>query len=284
MEVLEASLLLDGLQYAEGPRWDGESLWLSDIFARKVLCISPAGEVTTAGETPERPSGIGFLSNGNAVVVSMPDRRLMEINRQDQSVTEYADMSAVTPFECNDMVFYDGRAYVSTFGFDLFGGAERAPAPLVMVDRDRTASVAFEGLDFPNGMVVDSTTGRLIVAETRGARLTAFQILPDGKLKHDGVFAEVPDSTPDGISLDAEGAIWMGSAQHAEFLRVREGGEVTHRVPVPGHWAQACMLGGPDRQTLFMLTATTTYENWLLEKSQSEVRTVHVDVPGAGVP
>ena len=135
---------------------------------------------------------------------------------------------------------------------------------------------------FPNGTVITPDGKTLIVGETFGARLTAFDIEPDGSLSNRRVWAALENAVPDGICLDADGAIWVASPRSAEVLRVKQGGEVTDRVTVATQ-AFACMLGGPDRQTLFVLTANNVPRG-PMEKHSGRIETVRVDVPGAGLP
>jgi sugar lactone lactonase YvrE len=283
MATLVPAVLIEGLVFPEGPRWHAGRLWFSDMHAHKVHTLSPAGELETVAVIPERPSGLGFDREGRALIVSMRDRRLLRLDPNDVHVV--AELRDFTGGDTNDMVVdADGRAYIGNFGFDYNGGGKFATASIVLVDTDGSCRVVADDLMFPNGTVITPDGGTLIVAETFGRRLTAFTIAADGGLSGRRTWAELGDATPDGICLDAEGAIWVGSPTTQEFLRVREGGEITDRVPTPGKWAVACNLGGADLRTLYLLTAETVQEELAQGRSKGFIETVRVDVPGAGSP
>src|SRR5262245_43304067 len=248
-------VLLDGLLFAEGPRWRAGKLWFSDMHAHCVMTVDLAGRAETVVEVPGQPSGLGWLPDGRLLVVSMTDRRLLRLDAG--GLTVVADLSALASFHCNDMVVDAlGRAYVGNFGFDLHARAPFAPAVLVLVPSDGPPRVVAEDLAFPNGCVITPDGRTLIVGESGASRLTAFTIGPDGSLAERRVWATLGKAVPDGICLDAEGAIWVASPVGNEVLRVRAGGVVVDRVRV-STVPFACMLGGPDRRTLFVATAET---------------------------
>lgn len=276
-------LTAEGIIFPEGPRWHGGKLWFSDIHGARVMTVDLAGKLETVVAVPARPSGIGFDPRGRALIVSMQDRRLLRL--EDGNLQEVADMSSLMPGDANDMVVDGkGRAYIGNFGFDLFAGGEPKPTCLVAVDPDGRARIVAEDLAFPNGAVITPDQKTLIVAETFAGTLTAFNVKPDGSLGGRRFFAHLGDRQPDGICLDAEGAVWASCFGQDEFIRVWEGGEVAARVAVPGRRAVACMLGGEDRRTLFLLTAETTVEELSQGKSKGRIETARVDVPGAGFP
>jgi sugar lactone lactonase YvrE len=185
----------------------------------------------------------------------------------------------------NDMVVDRlGRAYIGNFGYDIMAGADYEPANLVLVLPTGEARVVAEDLAFPNGAVILDGGETLVVAESVGGRLTAFDIVTDGSLSGRRVYADLGDQTPDGICLDQEGGIWVSSFEHDVYLRVLEGGEVTDRVPVPGRRAVACQLGGADGRTLFCLTCEVTWEEICAGGARARVETARVAVPGAGSP
>lgn len=257
MTTFERRPLLDGLVFPEGPRWRDGRLWFSDMHAQAVFAVTMEGKKDRVANVPERPSGLGFLPNGRMLVVSMRDRRLLRLD--PDVLREYANLTDVSTGDLNDMVVdAQGRAYVGNFGFDYNAGGEFKPANLVMVQPGGAVRVVAHDLLFPNGTVITPDGKTLIVAETFGRRLTAFDILEDGGLENRRVFAEFEAATPDGICLDSEGAVWLGSPTTEEFIRVREGGEITGRIPTPGRWAVACEMGGPSGHTLFLLTAETS--------------------------
>ena len=280
--VHETTVLLDGLMFGEGPRWHQRKLWFSDIQARQVMTVDLEGKAETVVEVPGQPSGLGWLPDGRLLVVSMADRRLLRLD--SEGLAEVADLSKLASCHCNDMVVdQQGRAYIGNFGFDLIAQQPFAPAEIILVTPDGDARIVAEDIAFPNGTVITPDGRTLIVGETWAARLTAFDIEPDGSLTRRRLWAQLERAVPDGICLDADGAIWVASPVSAEVLRVREGGEVTHRVKVSTQ-AYACMLGGPERRTLFILTAETSHPGEARRKASGRIEIVEVDVPGAGLP
>ena len=276
-------VLLDDLIFLEGPRWYDGKLWFSDMFAGQVRTADLSGNTEVVAEVAERPSGLGFLPDGRLLIVSMQNRLLLRLDRD--GLTTVADLSSLAVGSPNDMVVdTHGRAYIGHFGYDLFGGEEPKPASLLLVTPDGQVREVADGLEFPNGTVISPDGKTLIVAETFGRRLTAFSIADDGGLSERRVFAQFDEETPDGICLDARGGVWVSSFESGEFVRVEDGGTITERIPVPGKRAVACALGGPQRQTLFLLTAETTLEDLAQGKSIGRVETVQVDTPGAGLP
>jgi sugar lactone lactonase YvrE len=275
-------VLLDGLYFPEGPRWHDGKLWFSDMHGHRVIKLGLDGKAETVVEVPAAPSGLGWLPDGRLLVVSMEDRRLLRLD--PSGLTEVADLSSIATFYCNDMVVdAQGRAYVGNFGFDLHGGATPGPAAIALVLPDGRSRVAADDMLFPNGTVLTPDGRTLIVGESYGARLTAFDVDADGSLRNRRVWATLDSAVPDGICLDAEGAIWVASPISAEVLRVRQGGAVTHRIGVEKQ-AFACMLGGPQRRHLFICTATSGDPKVAREKRDGRIEVVEVDVPGAGLP
>lgn len=273
--------LLEGLRFPEGPRWRDGRLWFSDMHAKQVLAVDLDGRCESIVEVPNEPSGLGWLPDGRLLVVSMHDRRLLRL--EESGLVEVADLSAQAGFHCNDMVVdARGRAYVGNFGFDLYGGAAPAPADLALVHPDGRVEVAAEKLRFPNGSVITPDGATLIVGESFGACLTAFDVAEDGSLHGRRGWARLERAVPDGICLDAEGAIWVASPISGGVLRVREGGEVTHRIGVE-HQAFACMLGGVERRTLFLCTAASG-DPAETHVRRGRIECVEVEVPGAGLP
>ena len=276
------SVLLDGLYFPEGPRWRDGRLWFSDFYAHEVVAVDPAGRRETIVAVPNRPSGLGWLPDGRLLVVSMTDRKLMRLD--GEGLHEAADLSGAATWHCNDMVVdAEGRAYVGNFGFDHHAGAPEQLANLVRVDPDGAVSVAARELRFPNGTVITPDDRTLIVAETRGNRLTAFDKRPDGSLANRRVFAELDGGYPDGICLDAEGAVWVADPRRREVIRVREGGEVVQRISTGELGAFACMLGGEDRRTLYVCTARASGPK-AAETRAGRIEYARVEVPGAGLP
>ena len=276
-------MLIDGLKFPEGPRWRDGKLWFSDMHDLRVFTVDLSGAVEVVAEVPKQPSGLGFAPDGDLLIVSMLDRSLLRLRAG--ALTVVADLSALAPAQCNDMVVdSQGRAYVGNFGAEHAAGMGRfEPTVLVLVDLDGMCRVVADGLAFPNGAVITPDGGTLIVGESWGARLTAFDIADDGSLSNRRVWAELTGALPDGCCLDAENAIWVASPITREVVRVREGGEITHRVSTD-QMAIACMLGGDDRKTLFLLTAPSVEPKKCQAERGARVETLEVDVPGAGFP
>jgi len=276
-------VLLDGLAFPEGPRWHDGRLWFSDMYDHWVFTVDLRGRAERIVEIPNQPSGLGWLPDGRMLVVSMLDRRLLRLER-DGHLAEVANLSAIVTSQCNDMVVDgQGRAYVGNFGYDFAAGEPVSPTDLVMVDASGSLRVVARGLTFPNGTVITPDRRTLIIAETFASRLTAFDVEPDGGLARRRAFAQMEGTTPDGICLDAEGAIWFASPGGNEVVRVREGGTIVDRISTDGLSAFACMLGGEDRQTLFVCVS-----DWTGQKTRrtrpGRILTVRVKTPGAGLP
>jgi sugar lactone lactonase YvrE len=279
----ETKPLADGFVFLEGPRWHDGHLWVSDMWDYTVYKIAADGSREVVCEMPQRPSGIGFLPDGTPLIVSMGEQKVMKIVRG--KLVEHADLSRLARGDTNDMVVDStGRAYVGTFGYDLFGGAEKQPADILAVEPDGSARVAAQGLDFPNGILIKDGGRTLIVAETWGNRLAAFDRAPDGRLSNRRVYAELGERTPDGICLDNEGGVWISSFVTSEFVRVLEGGKITDRVYCEGKRAVSCQLGGDDGRTLFCLTFDGQIEDIHQRKRAGAIETVRVAVGAAGSP
>lgn len=279
-----AEVYLSGLVFGECPRWHDGALWVSDMFGGRVLRASAAGQAHTVLELPGgRPSGLAFLDDGSLLVVSMQDRKLLR-RWPDGRLEPFADLSGHAGGDLNDMVRAPGGGvFVGNFGFDLFGGAAGCLTDLHHVDANGRVSTVAGDLNFPNGMVVTPDGGTLIVAETFAHRLSAFDI--DGHRLHNRrVFADLGEHAPDGICLDAAGAVWVSAFVGDAFLRVEAGGRITDRVPLSNRRAVACNLGGVDGRTLFMVTADTDVERLAGGDSSARVETVQVAVAGAGSP
>ena len=274
-------IVVDGLTLPEAPRWRDGRLWFSDFHDRRVRTLTPDGEMATVLDLDDAPSGLGWTPDGALLVVSMVRRALLEVT--DGGPVVRADLSGHTRVRANDMVVdAAGRAYVGSFGFDLVGGAPVEPTGLVRVDPDGSVTVVAQDLRFPNGLALTGDGRTLVVAETYGARLTAFDVAADGSLSGRRVFAGTPGLAPDGICLDAAGDVWFATARTPEVLRVREGGEVTGRVAVgSGSLSYACTLGGADGRTLFVCTAPTWAEGG---PRAGRIEVATVDVPRAGRP
>lgn len=283
METLKTRTVLEDVAFGEGPRWRDGRLVFSDMHSQRVLAVDLAGRSEEICRVDRDPSGIGWLPDGRMLVVSMRDRRVLRLE-PDGRLALHADLSDLATFYCNDMVVdQSGNAYVGNFGWDLHGGGEPCTAALIRVAPDGTASIAAEGLEFPNGTVITDDGRTLIIGETMGRRLTAFDVADDGSLSNRRVFAQLDDVLPDGIALDAEGAVWVASPVSHGCFRVLEGGAITHEVEVERQ-AFACMLGGPERKHLFVCTAGSSRPEDCARERDGRIEVVEVEVPGAGLP
>lgn len=279
---MSLQVLVDGLTFPEGPRWRDGRLYFSDFYSHRVLTVAPSGKLETIVHVPQQPSGLGWDPAGNLLIVSMLDRRLMRLT--GNKLTAIGDMSALATGPCNDMVVdAEGRAYVGNFGFDRHKGEAQRTACICRVDADGRVTKAADELLFPNGTVITPDGKTLVVGETIANRLTAFDIAADGSLSNRRVWADLGTVFPDGICLDAEGAIWVADPRGNRVVHVREGGEVLRTVPTGRRGAFACMLGGADRKTLFVLTNSGSGPT-MATKTDGRIETVAVDVAGAGLP
>jgi sugar lactone lactonase YvrE len=256
------------------------------------------GTAETVAQVPHQPSGLGFLPDGRILIVSMRDRKLLR-REVDGSLVEHADLSDVAPWHLNDMlVDHEGRAWVGNFGFDLMGGAPARTTVLIGVEVDGTPQVAAGGLGFPNGMVLTPDGSTLIVAESLMNRLSAFHVTSGrlGERRTWAAFGESPivndageilrrvEVAPDGICLDAQGAVWVADAMHCRLLLVAEGGRILEERKTGGVGAFACMLGGDDGRTLFVSVAPTFHEVEASAKHRAAILMTRVEVPHAGLP
>lgn len=273
-------LLLAGLVFGEAPRWRDDRLWFSDMHGEAVHTVDLAGRRETVVALPgRRPSGLGFLPDGTVLVVSMLEPAVLRVD--GGGVVVHADLRPWLAHEANDMVVdARGNAYVGSFPASI----ERPEGPIVLVRPDGTAEVVADGLAFPNGCVVTPDGTRLLVNESIGRRITELTIADDGTLHDRRVFADVAPAGPDGLCLDADGAVWAAMTLAREFRRIAPGGEVLDTVSVDDRLAIACTLGGPEMRTLFLLTAREHSAAALAGTREATIHVLEVDVPGTGSP
>lgn len=278
MSADELHTLMSGLMFVESPRWHDDRLWFSDMVAGDVIAVDRAGKSEVVAHVPTL--GLGFLPDGRLLIVSMRDGLLLR-REPDGSLATHASLSSLSRFPWNDLVV-DGRgnAYVNNIGFEFPGGAF-APGIVALVTSDGAVLQVADGLAFPNGMAVTSDNTTLIVAESYGARLTAFDIAADGSLSNQRVWASIEGAHPDGICLDADNAVWYGDVAAKRCVRVREGGEILQSIDLD-RGCFACALGGPDRRTLFLMAAE--FSNAMGEARTGQVLTMEAPAPGAGWP
>jgi sugar lactone lactonase YvrE len=273
-------LLVDGLHYGEGPRWHDGALWISDVKGKRVLEIGEDGTVRTALETADEPSGLGWFPDGRLVFSTLGRASVQVVT--DGIVSELHDLSAYG-WSTNDMLVDDrGRIYVDVYReFDEVTGM---PIGDVLFIDDAGVRFVARDLLTPNGMALTADGGTLVLSETFGASIYAFPVADDGTLGERRTFADLgPDRRPDGLCLDADGAVWVGSFETREFLRVLDGGEITHRIETPDFAAVATALGGADGKTLFL--ALDDMRALGMEppaEPQCRVHVARVDVPGIG--
>jgi sugar lactone lactonase YvrE len=282
--MAELQTLLTGIAFGESPRWHEDRLWFSDWGAHEVVAVDLEGKREVIVRVPSFPFCIDWLPNGRLLIVSGGNGLLLR-RELDGSLVTHADLTSLSDHPWNEIVV-DGRgnAYINSIGFD-FPGGEFATGIIALVTPDGSARQVADGVAFPNGMVVTPDNSTLILAESYGKRLTAFDIAADGGLSNRRVWADLDGGYPDGICLDAEDAVWFGDVPNKRCVRVREGGEVLQTIDLD-RGCFACMLGGGDNRTLFM-----TANEWRgpadmvpHEARTGQVLTVKAPAPGVGWP
>ena len=273
--------LIGGIDFGEGPRWHNGRLWYSDFHQKTVYSVNLNGERSVEFTLDDQPSGLGWMPDGSMLVVSMVNRQVLRVSSDGVSV--HADLSELATWHCNDMVVSSsGHAYVGNFGFDLDNRTEFCKTVIVHVTPEGDTSVGADGLSFPNGSVITPDEKTLIVGETFGGCYTSFSINEDGSLSDPSLWAEVPGMFPDGCTMDAEETIWFADASTPRVVRVAKGGKILDEVETP-QIPFACMLGGEDGKTLFILTADSSGPNQAGSGS-GNIWTHNVDVAKAGLP
>ena len=285
--------ILDGLWFGEGPRWHDGSLWFSDMHGHRVVRTDLDGAATTEAEVPDdEPSGLGWLPDGRLLVVAMESQQLLR-REANGAIVQHADLSPVARGDINDMIVTaDGTAYVGDMGAKIHEpDSPRLMGQTIRVTPDGEVSCAADDLSSPNGHILSADGNLLIVAESGGARLTAFDIAADGTLLNRRVYAElVPESAaigfapPDGICLDAAGAVWVADPIGARVFRVLPGGEVTNSHTFSDVIPVACVLGGDDRRTLLVCVAADWKREVVLQAPSARIDAFDVDIPGTGRP
>jgi sugar lactone lactonase YvrE len=288
------AVVSEGHTFLEGPRWHAGHLYASDFFTKRVLRWDGDGEPATVCEVESMPSGLGWTPDGDLLVVSMLDRRLLRLH--DGALHEVANLFDAADWHGNDLVVdAEGGAYVGNFGWDEGSDPEIKSTVLLRVTPDGRVTVAAEDLVCPNGMAITPDGRTLLVNETFAARVTAFDRAPDGTLSNRRVWASFLDDPPgtlpdllaadvilpDGMTLDAEGALWLGDCRGAGTARVAEGGEVLDFVSTGDDAAFAVALGGADGRTLFMCTNMPYGKGDWTTAHQGAMRRCEVDVPAA---
>ncbi|MFW0794729.1 SMP-30/gluconolactonase/LRE family protein [Gordonia sp. CPCC 205515] len=281
--------LIGGLGLLESPRWHDGRLWFADWTAGQIRVLADDRRSSrVVVEHESLPLCFDFAPNGTLLVVSAATQSLLRFD--GEQLIRFADLTPLSTMGANDIVV-DGRgnAYVNSPNAP-FGSTsppdEPAPGRIALITPDGAVTVVADDLDFPNGMAVTADNATLIVAESYRQRLSAFDIRDDGTLGERRVFAELREDPPDGITVDADGAVWYADVPHGQCVRVAEGGDVQQRVTVD-RGAFACILGGAPRDPeLFIVGAQWPGASGLSDDTDWDgaVWSVPVDRPGSGWP
>ena len=276
----ELQVLLDGFTLGESPRWHDGRLWFCDWGRQQVVAVALDGTRDVIASLPSSPFCIDWLPDGRLLVISARGGRLLR-QEPDGSLVTHAELTALSAQPWNDIAV-DGRgnAYVGNIGFD-FPGGQFAPGSIAVVAPDGSARQAADGLAFPNGMAVTPDNSTLILAESYASKLTAFDIDADGGLSNRRTWAELGEGVPpDGICLDADGAIWYADVPNKHCARVRRGGQVLQTIQLD-RGCYACALGGADNSTLFMIAAEFPPN---FAEPTGQILTTQAPAPAAGRP
>jgi sugar lactone lactonase YvrE len=287
----EPQVLLSGLGFGESPRWHDGRLWFCNWGFQEVVAVDLDGNREVMARVPTTiPFSIDWLPDGPLLIVSGQERLLLR-REPDSSLVTHVDLRSVSDHGCNEIVVMRngvggkgcGNIYVNGGGRNQSGAAV-GPGMVALVTPEGSVRQVAEGIAFPNGMAVTPDGSTLIIAESHGRRLTAFDIAADGGLSNRRVWADCGDGAPDGICLDEEGAVWYADVPNRRCVRVREGGEVLQTVNVD-RGCFACMLGGSDRKTLFIVAAEWHGVAKMMDGMGSgQVLTVAAPAAGAGWP
>jgi sugar lactone lactonase YvrE len=273
--------LAAGFNFTECPRWRDGWLYFSDMHGKTVYRVNEAGTLESICRVEARPGGIGWLPNGDMLIVSMDDGRVLRLGAE--GLSEYANMSSASETGVNDMIVSaSGRAYAGKYSH-----ARPPPVePLLFVDNGGEWREAGDPLEVANGMVITADGKKLIVAESAGVQLSVFDLDETGVPGKRKLFAKLPEGHyPDGICGDAEGGVWVTCCMGPGVIRVEEGGNVTHSIPIDDNrFAYACALGGADGKTLFICTAESFDTVADLTLKTARIETVRVDFAQSGIP
>ena len=275
--------LLTGLGFAESPRWHDGRLWFCNWGKQEVVAVDLDGRrEVMARVTTSLPFSIDWLPDGRLLVVSGPERLLLR-REPDGSLVTHADLRSLAQAMCNEIVV-DGRGHIYVNGGGIDKPGQKPSGMIALIKPDGTVRQVAEGLAFPNGMAVTPDNSTLIVAESFAKKLTAFDIAADGSLSNRRVWADLGEGVPDGICIDQENAVWYADTPNKRCVRLRKGGEVLETIPVD-RGCFACMLGGPDKKTLFIMAAEWHgFEKMMDGLGTGKVLTVEVPVRGVGRP
>jgi sugar lactone lactonase YvrE len=272
---------MEGIFLGESPRWHAGKLWFADWVAEKLYTLDDAGSSKVVATIASLPFSIDWLPDGRLLVVHAREKRLL-VQERDGSFATHADLSPLSPYGFNEIVVdAKGNIFLNNVNF-AFPGSEFRPGFIAVVTPDGKARQVADGLAFPNGMAITPDGKTLICGESFSRKLTAFDILPNGGLSPGRLWAQMQEWGPDGICLDAEGAVWAASGNAC--VRIREGGEVLDRIEVD-RFCFACMLGGADGKTLFINAAEWTGAIAKpTDPPTGRIYAARVDAPHAGRP
>jgi len=281
--TVQTEIVVEGLRFPEGCRWHEGALWFSDMHSGVVYRTDAEGRnPVKVLSIDDRPSGMDWLPDGSLVLSGMLTRQVFRFSPEGE-LSVYADLSAATRHPINDLIrMPSGHLLVGGFGYDLYADDELVPGPLFGIDESGAWSVLADDLVFPNGMVLLST-GELVVAETFGGRLTAYDLDGSRGLANKRVWAQLPEgATPDGLCVDSTDAVWVSSIVQQEFLRVTAGGAVTDTLALGDRLAVDCALGGTDGRTLFIATANSWAPDETETARAGRIERLAVSTPGVG--
>ena len=281
--MTKPDVLLTGLAFGESPRWHDGRLWLSDWGTREVITVDLDGNRETMLEGTGFPLCVDWLPDGRLLVVAAREGLLLR-REPDGSLVTHGDLNGVSARPPGNELVVDGRgnAYVNGPGFDLAGGGEFAPGAIVLVTPDGAARQVAGDIAFPNGMIVTPDNATLIVADSYGKCLVAFDVDDDGGLSNRRTWADLGDGVPDGICMDDERAVWYADVPNRRCVRVREGGEVLQTIDLD-RGGFACALGGPERMTLFIVATEWNGPAGMFQGPPSG-QVLSVPAPAPGVP
>ncbi|MEU6602955.1 SMP-30/gluconolactonase/LRE family protein [Streptomyces flaveolus] len=274
-------LLTDGLVFPESPRWRDGKLWISDVHGYALVTLADDGSVQKLREVPGRPAGSGFLPDGRLLLATGLDRRLSVWDGVD--LEPVADLTGLTSGPLNDMVVdAAGRAWIGDTGFNLMTESPRA-GRIITFTLDDGPRIAAEDVMFPNGMTLTPDGGELLVNESTAGRTSVFAVAADGSLNRARTLVEL-GPMPDGLCLDAEGAVWIPLLRGGRFVRVSPTGDILDSIDTEGRLAVSCALGGPDRRWLYLCSADSTMADLARGRSRGFVHRLPAPAPGAGLP
>lgn len=282
LRLEDFTVVADGLSWPESPRWRDGELWFSDVHNFRLMKITARGELHQVADVPGRPAGLGFMPDGRPLLATALDRRLWWVD--DGRLRPAADLSSVATGLLNDMVVdAQGRAWVGDTGFDLASSEPERPGRLFVWTPGGALREAVAPVRFPNGLAFAPDGATLHLAETFGRCVSVFSVGDDGGLsrRRDPLALE---ERPDGLCLDAEGALWVALLWQRELQRITPDGAVTHRVRFGTERVISCVIAGPERRTLYVGSADIDESDRSNVRRRGRIRKIELAVPGAGVP